>query len=94
MKWHNHDHRHSGIRFVSPAERHAGRDAEILARRHALYLQARAANPRRWARRTRNWQPIAAVTLNPERESVVNAAIAWASSSRSGRIFSPTMRRG
>ena len=36
---------------------------------------ARAANPRRWARHTRNWNPIAAVTLNPERESVVNAAL-------------------
>jgi len=65
-----------GIRFGNPAERHAGRDAEILARRHALYLQARAVQPRRWARHTRNWQHIAAVTLNPERESIVNAAIA------------------
>jgi putative transposase len=76
VAWYNHEHRHSGIRFVSPAERHAGRDHDILARRHDLYLQARAANPRRWTRHTRNWQPIAAVTLNPERESVVNAALA------------------
>jgi len=73
--WYNQEHRHSGIRYVGPAERHAGRDVEILARRHALYLQARAINPRRWARHTRNWQPIVAVTLNPERESVVNAAL-------------------
>jgi putative transposase len=76
VAWYNHEHRHSGIRFVSPAERHAGRDHDILARRHDLYLQARAANPRRWTRHTRNWQPIAAVTLNPERESVVNDAVA------------------
>jgi hypothetical protein len=40
-----------------------------------LYLEAQAANPRRWARHTRNWQPITVVTLNPERESVVNAEI-------------------
>jgi putative transposase len=73
--WYNHDHRHSGIRFVSPAQRHAGQDRDILARRHTLYLNARATNPRRWARHTRNWQPIAAVTLNPEKESVVNAAV-------------------
>jgi transposase InsO family protein len=78
VSWYNHEHRHSGIRFVSPAERHAGHDVEILARRHALYVHARAANPRRWARHTRDWQPIAAVTLNPERESVVNAALASA----------------
>lgn len=76
VNWYNHEHRHSGIRFVTPAERHAGRDREILASRHALYLEARAANPRRWTGHTRNWQPVAAVTLNPERESIVNAAIA------------------
>lgn len=75
VTWYNHEHRHSGIRYVSPAERHDGQDYHILARRHALYRQARAANPRRWARHTRNWQPIGAVTLNPERESVVNAAL-------------------
>lgn len=75
VNWYNHDHRHSGIRFVSPAQRHAGHDCDILARRHALYVRAREANPRRWARHTRNWQPIAAVTLNPEKESIVNAAL-------------------
>lgn len=75
VHWYNHDHLHSGIRYVSPAERHAGYDREILAQRHALYMRARAAHPRRWSRRTRNWQPITAVTLNPEREAVVNAAL-------------------
>jgi transposase InsO family protein len=75
VAWYNHDHRHSGIRYVSPDARHEGQDHKILARRHALYLEARAANPRRWARHTRNWQPIGAVTLNPERDSIVNAAL-------------------
>jgi hypothetical protein len=76
VAWYNHDHCRSGVRYVSPAEPHAGRDHDILARRHALYPEARSANPRRWARHTRSWQPIAAVTLNPERESVVNAVLA------------------
>jgi putative transposase len=75
VNWYNHEHRHSGIRFVTPAQRHAGHDREILASRHALYLEARAANPRRWTAHTRNWQPIAAVTLNPERESIIDAAM-------------------
>jgi transposase InsO family protein len=75
VSWYNHEHRHSAIRYVSPAQRHAGHDRLILARRHQLYTRARAANPRRWARHTRNWQPIAVVTLNPERESVVSAAV-------------------
>jgi putative transposase len=72
---HEFEHRHSAIRYVSPAERHAGQDRGILSRRHKLYTRAREANPRRWARHTRNWQPIAVVTLNPERDSVVTAAV-------------------
>jgi putative transposase len=71
--WYNHEHRHSGIRYISPAQRHAGGDGPILAARHALYQQARQANPRRWSGPTRDWTPIGAVTLNPERDSVVAA---------------------
>jgi transposase InsO family protein len=73
VQWYNHDHRHSGIRYVSPAQRHAGEDHAILAARHALYLQARALNPARWSGKTRNWSPIGTVTLNPERDSVIRA---------------------
>jgi transposase InsO family protein len=71
VRWYNHDHRHSGIRYVSPAQRHAGEDRTILAARHELYTRARALNPARWSGRTRNWSPIGAVTLNPERDSIV-----------------------
>jgi transposase InsO family protein len=71
VRWYNHDHRHSGIRYVSPAQRHDGMDHPILARRHTLYLEARARHPRRWSRQTRNWSPIEVVTLNPERDAVV-----------------------
>ncbi|MCD9230462.1 integrase core domain-containing protein, partial [Ralstonia pseudosolanacearum] len=71
VHWYNHEHRHSGIRYVSPAQRHAGQDTAILAARHEVYLQARERNPRRWSGATRNWEPIGAVTLNPERDSVV-----------------------
>src|SRR5882757_5366297 len=74
VHWYNSDHKHSGIRYVSPAQRHDGEDRDILAARHALYVQAKAAHPRRWARHTRNWGPITVVTLNPERDSVITAA--------------------
>jgi putative transposase len=73
VHWYNVDHRHSGIRYVSPAQRHAGEDRAILAARHALYLQARERHPARWSGGTRNWAPIGAVTLNPERDSVIKA---------------------
>ena len=71
VRWYNHDHRHSGIRYVSPAQRHAGQDRAILAARHDLYLKAREQNPARWSGNTRNWTPIGTVTLNPERDSVI-----------------------
>jgi len=71
VRWYNVDHRHSGIHYVSPAQRHAGEDHAILAARHALYTEARALNPARWSRHTRNWSPVRVVTLNPERDSVI-----------------------
>lgn len=74
VHWYNVEHRHSGIRYVSPAQRHAGQDAAILAARHDLYLQARDRTPARWSRHTRNWSPAGPVALNPERDSIVAQA--------------------
>src|SRR3954462_3461923 len=75
VQWYNHEHRHSGIRYVTPAQRHAGQDSPVLAARHALYQRARQSNPRRWSGPTRNWTPIPLVTLNRERETLVRAAV-------------------
>jgi transposase InsO family protein len=72
VHWYNVDHKHSGIRYVSPDQRHTGADQAILEARHALYLEARQHRPARWSRNTRNWSPIRAVTLNPERDAVVS----------------------
>ena len=66
VQWYNHEHRHSAIRFVTPAQRHANLDQAILAQRSALYEIARAKNPLRWKRSTRNWQRIDIVHLNPD----------------------------
>jgi putative transposase len=71
--WYNVDHRHSGIRYVSPAQRHNGDDTAILAARHALYSGARQQNPARWSGNTRNWSPVGAVTLNPERDCIIKS---------------------
>ena len=38
-----------------------------------LYTQARQLNPARWSGNTRNWSPVGAVTLNPERDSIIKA---------------------
>ena len=71
VRWYNDEHRHSGIRYVTPGQRHCGADQAVLAARHELYLKARERNPARWSGTTRDWSPIGAVTLNPERDSVV-----------------------
>jgi putative transposase len=76
VHWYNVDHHHSGIRYVSPAQRHAGDDQAILAARHAVYIEARERHPTRWSRHTRDWSPIGAVTLNPERDSVITSHVA------------------
>jgi len=72
-RWYNVEHRHSGIRYVSPAQRHAGDEHAILAARHALYSKARELNPARWSGDARDWSPIGAVTLNPERDGIIKS---------------------
>ena len=66
VSWYNHEHRHSGIRYVTPDQRHRGEDVAILERRHVLYRQARARHPERWSGNTRDRSPVGAVTLNPD----------------------------
>ena len=66
VTWYNFEHQHSGIGFVTPAERHAGDDVAILAARRTTYERARCRHPERWARHTRPWRRPATVTLNPE----------------------------
>jgi len=68
VHWYNHEHRHSAIRYVTPAQRHAGRDHDILAQRAAVYEAARQRQPLRWKGATRNWQRVQVVHLNPERD--------------------------
>ena len=70
MRWYNTEHRHGGIRFVTPQMRHSGIEAAILEGRASVYAAARAANPSRWTGPTRNWQPIGPVTLNPDRTAL------------------------
>jgi hypothetical protein len=63
----NHEHKHSGLKFVTRAQRHSGIATAVLARREAVYAKAKARNPHRWSRTTRNWQLTDEVWLKPER---------------------------
>lgn len=69
VNWYNTAHRHSGIAFVTPEQRHTGEDRPLLAQRNAVYEAAKQARPDRWkGRRTRNWRPVDEVWLNPSKE--------------------------
>ena len=70
VNMYNSKHRHSAIKFVTPDQRHSGKDAAILKNRDEVYAKARAANPRRWSKHTRDWTPVGDVALNPERSDV------------------------
>jgi transposase InsO family protein len=74
VRWDNDEHRHSGIRFVTPSARPAGEDRAILQPRHVLYEQARRRHPARWSRQTRNWTPVGTVWVNPETHARAEAS--------------------
>lgn len=65
VDWYNNDHRHSGIGFVTPSQRHSMLDKEILEKRTKVYEAARLAHPERWTRGVRNWNYQDTVWLNP-----------------------------
>lgn len=68
VDWYNTVHLHSGIGFVTPSDRHDGRDVGILAERRAVYANARDRRPERWSRHARPWTRPSIVTLHPESE--------------------------
>src|SRR5664279_914130 len=67
VDWYNSDHLHSSIAYVTPEQRHDGRDIAILENRRKVYQAARNANPSRWSRYSRQWHRPATVMLNPDR---------------------------
>jgi transposase InsO family protein len=69
--WYNTSHLHSSIRFITPDDRHYGRSEDILTNRREVYEKARRRNPNRWSRRSRNWDQIQLVCLNPENNNSV-----------------------
>jgi hypothetical protein len=74
VHWYNHEHKHSKIRFVTPQQRHAGQDQQILDNRKVVLEQARNKTPSRWGgREIRNCTAVGAVMLNPDREQQITS---------------------
>ena len=63
--WYNQRHRHSGIKFVTPHQRHNGEAVEICRHRAFIYEQASQRNPLRWSRAIRCWRHPEVVWINP-----------------------------
>lgn len=73
VDWYNNNHRHSGIKFLTPNQRHsADHGLSILAKRDMVYKAAKLKNPKRWSGKTRDWSIENQVCLNPEKASSVD----------------------
>jgi putative transposase len=68
-RWYNQEHRHSGLNFLTPNQRHSGLSDHILGQRTIVYEQAKSLHPERWSREIRSWTLEDEVWLNPERAS-------------------------
>jgi transposase InsO family protein len=68
VTWYNNEHRHSGLNFVTPTQKHQRADVAILQQRKILYEEAKMRHPSRWSKSTRHWAPIEEVWLNPTKE--------------------------
>jgi len=68
VDWYNHRHRHSGIKFVTPHQRHSGAAKAICQQRAVVYEAARRANPKRWSGEIRFWSQPAEVWINKPTE--------------------------
>lgn len=73
VRWYNHEHRHSGLKFVTPIERHQGRAGQVLEQRRQVYEKAKAQHPNRWSGATSDWNLSDEVWLNPEKSTPVQA---------------------
>jgi putative transposase len=75
VHWYNEKHCHSGLKYVTPGQRHRGQADGLLAHRTAVYEAARASKPERWANEIRNCGLDDVVYLNPERKQASPATI-------------------
>jgi putative transposase len=50
FRWYNHEHRHSGIGFLTPAVVHVGHAASVRAQRQQVLATAYAAHPERFVK--------------------------------------------
>ena len=68
VEWYNFHHKHSGIKFITPDEKHRGVDVEILAKRKVVYQTAATRNPTRFINGIKNLESVQEAKIMGYRE--------------------------
>ncbi len=64
VDWYVHERRHSGIKFVTPQQRHGGQASAIGQHRSLVFEPARERHPWRWSRSVHCWKQPAGAWIN------------------------------
>lgn len=88
VDWYNHRHRHSGIKFVAPHQRHNGGAVEICRYRAVVYEQARQRHRRRWSLSTRCWHQADVIWIYPPRQESQLQPATFVMASSTGAVAS------
>ncbi|WP_315858153.1 integrase core domain-containing protein [Cyanobium sp. Morenito 9A2] len=77
LDWYNHQHRQSGIKFVTPQQRPCAQAIEICRHRAHVYKQARQLHPGRRSHSTRFWHQPEVVWINQPPPEIENVRVRW-----------------
>jgi putative transposase len=55
VKWYNEKHHHSGLKYITPEQRHQGLGESIMLHRQSVYAKAKQAHPERWSGNIRDF---------------------------------------
>jgi putative transposase len=66
VHWYNTEHRHSGIGYITPNDRHEERTPQIMSHRNDVLTAAREKHPERWPNGQMHWEEYPVVYLNPD----------------------------
>ena len=69
VDWYNHEHLHSALDYVTPAQVRYGEAEAIFQQRNATMMKAKEAFPERWGtRQVKVWKAPQTVVLNPDKK--------------------------
>lgn len=69
VDWYNTEHRHSGIGYITPEQRHSGQVKKIMRFRNEVMDEARKQHPERFSGKPVRWSEHPVVYLNPSVET-------------------------